>query len=273
MGFSSKPFHTRFSVLLFWVVVLQDSSSCHHVEAGGKGFRNILNRLTKRVASPPPETKDMGQAVRTMKYDRAANERNAIRGLDFLDQALSWYRLDDGVMGGQSETIHSTLEGGALHFAGNINTNGGGFCSIRASIPAGLPANTKAFSLRLRGDGKTYKLTLSDGSKSTFGPSKRSPSWQADIPTNGEEETVIIPISSLKPTWGGGPMSQPSAEDRSKVEFDATAIKEVGFMLSLKLSDGSPNPTKTFGEGIFPFSLRIISIEPKVSSDMATTGD
>jgi hypothetical protein len=203
----------------------------------------------------------MGQAVRIMKYDRATNERNAIGALHFLEQALSWHRLDDGVMGGQSATSHSYLEDGALHFSGSINTSGGGFCSIRAPLTEGLPPNTEAISLRLQGDGKTYKLTLTDGSKSM-----RNPSWQADIPTkaDGKEETIAIPLASLKPSWGGGPMSQPTADERAKVEFKAETMRQIGVMLSLNLSDGSPNPVETFGEGIFDFSLRIKSIQPIV---------
>jgi hypothetical protein len=35
----------------------------------------------------------MGQAVHTMKYDRAANERTAIGALDFVDQAF-WNGTD-----------------------------------------------------------------------------------------------------------------------------------------------------------------------------------
>jgi hypothetical protein len=212
----------------------------------------------------------MGQAARSMKYDRAANERSAIGALDFVDQALEWYRLDDGVMGGQSETTHSCLQDGSLNFEGNINTNGGGFCSIRAPIPKGLPPNSEAIRIRFIGDGKTYKLTLSDATKSTLGPSLRSPSWQADIPSkkdHGIEESVTIPFAALFPTWGGGPRSQPSAEDRAQVKFNAGDIKEIGVMLSLQLSDGSPNPTETFGEGVFPFSLRVSSVEPIVFAD------
>ena len=226
-------------------------------------IRNLFDRKRRKEGN-------MGQAVRTMKYDRASNERSAIGALDFVDQALEWYRLDDGVMGGQSETTHSCLQDGSLNFEGNINTNGGGFCSIRAPIPNGLPPNSGAIRIRFIGDGKTYKLTLSDGTKSTFGPSLRSPSWQVDIPSKkdyGKEESVTIPFSALLPTWGGGPRSQPSAEGRSQAKFNARDIKEIGVMLSLKLSDGSPNPTETFGEGVFPFSLRVSSVEPIVFAD------
>ena len=157
---------------------------------------------------PNDESKEtMGQAVRVMKYDRAENERNAIPALtmDLLNQEaapLKWHRLDDGVMGGQSESLHTCLEDGSLHFAGQINTNGGGFCSIRSPLPEGLPENTTGIRLRFKGDGRTYKLMLSDGNRSMFGPSKRAPSWQCDIPTkkSGESEEITMPFSSFKPS-------------------------------------------------------------------------
>lgn len=156
---------------------------------------------------------------------------------------LEWHRLDDGVMGGRSETIHHTgpknEEAGEgskenngvsiLHFDGTINTNGGGFCSIRAPIPDGLPEGTTGIRIQFKGDGKTYKLTLSDGNKSMFGPSKRSPSWQADIPTKNKSsndddfETTIIPLTSLLPSWGGGPGSQPTPEERQAAQLDASS--------------------------------------------------
>lgn len=206
----------------------------------------------------------MGQIMRIMSYDRAANERNAITGLQILGKAMQWHRLDDGVMGGQSETIHQVIadsgeECSALDFAGQINTQGGGFCSIRAPIEGGLPSDTTAIRISFIGDGKTYKFLLSDGTK-TFGPNRRSPSWQMDIPTNNQQQTIDILISKMVPSVIGGPVA-------TDAKLDPVEVKEMGFMLSLKLSNGEPNPVDTFGVGIFPFLLKISSIEAVRSSE------
>lgn len=196
----------------------------------------------------------MGQVLRIMAYERAANERNAIQGLKLLDKPLKWHRLDDGVMGGQSETLHSF--DGVLNFSGQINCNGGGFTSIRSAIPDGLSSDTTGVRVTYVGDGKTYKVLFSDGNKSAFGPSSRSPSWQTDLPTKeGIEKTTTISFDLLTPSLRGGPID-------SDAKFDPTHIQEMGFMLSLKLSDGKPNPVETYGTGIFPFSLKIKHIEP-----------
>ena len=219
----------------------------------------------------------MGNAVtRAMTYSISKNEAKAIAVLGFGGQnntPLSWFRLDDGVMGGQSETLHVAKDG-VLHFEGNINTSGGGFASIRAKLPPGLlgsataaaatTTQVKGLKIRYRGDGKTYKVLLSNGERG--GPFTRVPSWQVDLPTTDKTATssedewdeATILFDSLLPAFGG--RTEPSDEEKKQYTFDPAEMKELGFMLSLRLSDGSPNPKETFGEGIFPFSLIIQSI-------------
>jgi Complex I intermediate-associated protein 30 (CIA30) len=100
-------------------------------------------------------------------------------------------------MGGRSETDHSVdTASGILRFAGTVNTDGGGFASIRTRLteqqraylfqaPGGEQQSwserAAALQLRVRGDGKTYKFFLTDGSRA--GPMARKPSWQMDIKT------------------------------------------------------------------------------------------
>lgn len=164
--------------------------------------------------------------------------------------------MDDPVMGGQSNTDH-VLENGYLNFKGNINTNGGGFASIRSAIPDGIDlTSAQGIRLRVNGDGKTYKFFMTDGSSG--GPMSRNPSWQMDVPTasSNDWQDVEIPFDKLLPSFGPRTPS-----DASQYKFDSKEMKEMGLMLSLKLSDGSPNPKETFGDGIFPFSLKVESIE------------
>ena len=88
-----------------------------------------------------------------------------------------------------------------------------------------------------------------------------SPSWQIDLPTrkldkSDESQVSTLPLKSFIPSFGGRSMST-----SSNYEFDIREMKQLGLMLSLKLSDGSSNPKETFGEGRFPFSLSVESIE------------
>jgi NADH dehydrogenase [ubiquinone] 1 alpha subcomplex assembly factor 1 len=216
------------------------------------------------------------QVTRAMTYSIAKNQRNAITVLEFHGEPLSWFRLDDGVMGGQSETTVESIQyhprktecdvQPLLHFVGTINTNGGGFTSIRAKVA--LPAEATGFKIKYKGDGKTYKVLLSNADRG--GPFARVPSWQADLPTtnklraddtnSNDWDEAIIDFSSLVPSFGGGPpLNTPEA--KNAYTFDPTEMKEIGLMLSLKLSDGSPNPPETFGKGIFPFALLVNSID------------
>lgn len=219
---------------------------------------------------------------RMFSYDQVANQRNAISALQLEGcckpvparegekstepaTLMKWYRLDDGVMGGKSESEHVPLEDGAvLHFKGTINTNGGGFCSIRSKFTDRFMDSTaKAIKIVFRGDGKTYKLLVSDGNPS-MGPFAKSPSWQADLVTkrlenDDEWEEITVPFSSFLPNFGG-PSAKPE-EDKAKYTFKAEDMRELGLMLSMKLSNASPNPTETFGRGIFTFSLAIKSME------------
>jgi len=219
---------------------------------------------------------------RMFSYDQAANQRNAISALQLEGcckhapasggemsteptTLMKWYRLDDGVMGGKSESEHVPLEDGVvLHFKGTINTNGGGFCSIRSKFTEPFMDSTaKAIKVVFRGDGKTYKLLLSDGNPS-MGPFAKSPSWQADLVTKrleneDEWEEITIPFSLFLPNFGG-PSAKPE-EDKAKYAFKAEEMREIGLMLSMKLSNASPNPIETYGTGIFPFSLAIKSTE------------
>lgn len=211
--------------------------------------------------------RNMGNTVkqisRAASYSIAKNEQSAISVLEFHGKPLNWFRLDDGIMGGRSETVH-VAHNGELHFNGTINTDGGGFTSIRSKLPEGLlTTDTHGLKIRYRGDGKTYKVILSTGDRG--GPFSRVPSWQCDLPTTVPDSVdqwneADIPFQRLRASFGGGPGSQPSQEEREQYRFDPLEMKEIGLMLSLKLSDGSPNPPETFGAGVFPFSLVVQSI-------------
>ena len=63
-----------------------------------------------------------------------AGEEARMTPIDTPGAELAWQTVNDNVMGGRSRGGH-TREGGTLVFAGSTNTRGGGFSSIRASLP------------------------------------------------------------------------------------------------------------------------------------------
>lgn len=239
---------TCYCILLQYLVVHAESSRFH-----------VLRWLERARRAIPTE--------RTMSYDQRAHQGEAVSALKLDSTLLQWSRLDDGVMGGKSQTIHHADNHGSLHFTGNINTDGGGFASIRSKIPEGLiTTSSTAIKIRFRGDGKTYKFLLSNENRNSGNPTTSNPSWQIDLPTQASSDDeddwqeVVLPFCDFKPTFGGRRQSRPSEEEVAKLQFDPTSMREIGFMLSLYRAGGVPNPTKTFGEGVFPFSLRVQGI-------------
>lgn len=168
---------------------------------------------------------------------------------------MKWFRLDDGVMGGLSDTQHVDVDG-HLCFAGKIDTNGGGFASVRSNFEAGQVSG-EWIRLRYKGDGKTYKVLLSNGSMAT--PWSASPSWQHDLPTvQGEEAEAVLQYINFTPSFGGKP-----SKNTDGLALVPGEMGQVGIMLSLYLSDGSSNPEETFGAAgtAFDFQLDILSLE------------
>jgi NADH dehydrogenase [ubiquinone] 1 alpha subcomplex assembly factor 1 len=195
-----------------------------------------------------------GTAMRAMTYDAAGNKKAAVPALKYNDTQLSWFRADDGVMGGQSVSNHDVDEEGILDFKGTLNTDGGGFTSIRAPIePGTIKADTKGIKITYRGDGKTFRFTLADREKAG-GPFSTAPIWKFDFATEkieGEEwQEVVIEFDAFEPTFGG-------KNDKTKTAgfaLNPTELQEIGFMLSMWKDEGF--------DGEYPFELKIKSIEP-----------
>ena len=191
--------------------------------------------------------------MRAMTYDAAGNKKAAVPALKYNDTQLSWFRADDGVMGGQSVTSHDVDEEGVLHFKGILNTDGGGFASIRAPIEAGtIKADTKGIKITYRGDGKTFRFTLADREKAG-GPFSSAPIWKYDIVTEkveGEEwQEVVIEFDAFEPTFGG----KNEKEKTAGFMLNHTELLEIGFMLSMRKDEGF--------DGEYPFEFNIKSIE------------
>ena len=233
-----------------------------------KASSRVLLLLSLFTAKISPAV--MGNVIRMARYDRAANVAAAIPSPLTLGntQLGGWHRLDDGVMGGKSETAHAVVEVAGrpgIHFSGTINTNGGGFASIRSPFEAGgLTEDIASLRIKFRGDGRTYKVLLSDGGSS--GPMGGSPSWQVDLPTRklspeDKAQVATLPLNSFVPSFGGRASQKKEYREGSKYQFHASDMKQLGLMLSLRLSDGSPNPKETFGEGVFDFALFVEAIE------------
>lgn len=158
---------------------------------------------------------------------QATSTRPAVMLFDFLATSTepAWFAVNDSVMGGVSRGGPKLIDG-SLHFRGVLSLqNNGGFSSIRSGGPTRDLSAAEAILLRVKGDGRTYRLQLG-----TYAQFRRSRiSYQAEFATqNGQWTEVTVPLSSLTPEFRGQKLPGPPL-DRSRIE-------EIG----LSLSDGKP---------------------------------
>ena len=142
-------------------------------------------------------------------------------------EARKWRAINDGVMGGLSSG-GPRFENGHMVFEGVINTNGGGFSSLRSPVQDGALADASGVKLRVRSDGRAYKLTL----RSDAVWRGRRVSFQAPIPRTeaGRWAEVTVPFSELRGTMFG--RSVPGAK------FDRNEVVEMGILIA----DGRDGP-------------------------------
>ncbi|GAQ80379.1 hypothetical protein KFL_000530070 [Klebsormidium nitens] len=151
-----------------------------------------------------------------------------------------WTRLDDVIMGGISDSSFKQ-EGGRAIFQGTVRVEGGGFASHRAALPKTDLSGFDGISLRVKGDGKRYKLNM----KSTVEAPEFT--YQASFDTvRGQWVDVSIPFDRFRPV-----VRARVVEDGPKL--DTSDIKTISVVLSRFEYDGFPNYVFTPG----PFRLEI----------------
>ncbi len=111
---------------------------------------------------------------------------------DFSESNEAWRAVNDGVMGGRSEGGPSFTDG-SMTFAGEINTNGGGYSSVRALLAPGTLAGATAIRVVGVPDDRTYRLILSDAADGR----DRRVSHQADLVFESADETEGVATVSL----------------------------------------------------------------------------
>jgi len=176
-------------------------------------------------------------------------------------QELSWFVIDDQVMGGGSSSTLTMNEGWAspimlgsvpqsIEFAGTINTEGGGFSSCRTlgdELPLGLPADTTAIEVTAILDARMYKLMLMTGDSWSMG----LPSWAHDFRGEpGQRQSWVLPLASFVPSIRGRKVKG--------AVLNPASITGIGLSLSLYDMQGEDNIY--FGDGPFKIELQGLRI-------------
>ena len=135
----------------------------------------------------------------------------------------SWKIVNDGVMGGISESTFTQNNEGFGVFQGNVSTeNNGGFASVRLQMSSFNINKSKQLKIKLKGDGKNYQLRVKSNASDYY-------SYIIEFSTSGSWETKVINLNDLYPSFRGRKLDQEN--------FSASKIEEISFLISNKKSE------------------------------------
>jgi hypothetical protein len=141
--------------------------------------------------------------------------------IDFADpEPTRWAIVNDGVMGGLSDSrLQLTGDGTAL-FSGVLSLeNNGGFASTRALLDPMDLTGMAGLRVRVRGDGRSYEVRLrTDGGFDGV-------AYRAEFPTTpGEWTEAFLPFSAFQPSFRG-------RVPRGAPPLDLASIRQIGILL------------------------------------------
>jgi hypothetical protein len=132
----------------------------------------------------------------------------------------SWAILDDVVMGGQSDGHLKVNEDGHGEFYGQISLeNNGGFSSVRHYFETLDSSNFSTFSIRLKGDGKTYQFRVKNSRNNRH-------SYIYKFDTSGDWQTIKIPFKDMYASFRGYRLDIPN--------FEGNKMEEIAFLIGNK---------------------------------------
>jgi len=145
--------------------------------------------------------------------------------MDFNQPALvgEWAVVNDVVMGGVSSSTFSLTKNGTAIFKGVVSLdNNGGFASARSRPQSFNLREYQGMRLRLRGDGKAYRLRL----HTNYG--FEGLAYQANFDTVKDEWiTVDLPFTMFEASFRG-------QKPKNAPPFDPSAIRQIGFLIADK---------------------------------------
>ncbi len=198
-------------------------SLCHRCAAPPRFIRTgrstfLFCPILKRY--PPQPVLDCAEFVARPPAPDAPPDR-VLFAFEGAKGEAAWDAIDDAVMGGRSRSALVVAPGRAAVFTGVVSMeNGGGFASVRsADQPLDL-SGFSGFRLRVRGDGKRYKLNVRTDARFD------GVVYQGGFATSGEWELVAVSFDRLRPTRRGRPAADAGPLDAARVRTLGLAIAE-----------------------------------------------
>jgi hypothetical protein len=158
--------------------------------------------LTIAVLMSPISANEHGSSATA----RDAGGSKLITDFTSAGEDLGWYVVNDNVMGGRSDGGFDVSDG-ELRFAGQTNTRGGGFSSIRSKSLGLDLSNQDGIRLRVKGDGRRYTWRLTTRA-TAYG---RPIAYWADFDTAaGAWQSIDVPFSRFVPRFRGEELDGPA---------------------------------------------------------------
>lgn len=133
-----------------------------------------------------------------------------------------WQIVNDGVMGGKSNSQFQINSDGNAVFIGSVSLqNGGGFASVKNREPINLDG-FQTVRLNVLGDGKKYSFRLQTGDSHNIHP------WSYEHRFDTKKDLwmeINLPIQDFKATYRG-------TIPKNALPLNATAIQSFGFLIS-----------------------------------------
>ena len=134
-----------------------------------------------------------------------------------------WYVVNDGVMGGRSQSTFAVNADGNGLFKGEVSLeNNGGFASVHYRFKTTEIGNSETLVIRLKGDGKKYQARIYANANDYY-------SYIAYFTTTGKWQNIEIPLKSMYPSFRGRKLEKPN--------FSESSIEEVAILIGNKKAE------------------------------------
>ena len=154
-------------------------------------------------------------------------QRRRLTDFDSDDANQRWVAVNDDVMGGRSHGGLS-FDAGILLFEGEIDTDGGGFSSLRLPLEAQALSPYDRIELRARPDDRAYMVTFDDDLAS--GDRRVSHRAPIEFGAPGEWQIISVSFDKLSAAIFGRPID------------DLPFRKDLASRMGLMISDGVDGP-------------------------------
>ncbi|WP_430810341.1 MULTISPECIES: CIA30 family protein [unclassified Carboxylicivirga] len=139
---------------------------------------------------------------------------------DFSDNKdiADWQIINDGVMGGLSESKMLINKDENAVFSGSVSLeNNGGFASVRYRFSLIVMNDYRCIVLRIKGDGKGYQLRVKENSYDRH-------AYISYFQSSGEWQVIEIPLEDMYPTFRGRRLDMPN--------YPGVRMEELAFLIA-----------------------------------------